>query len=345
MAATGIIRYPPNVGGKNEADLAFRSLSKTQGWSQDLKGLCEIRQTSLSTMIDRLQSSDLLNAQAQGRGSALDQIEARYGLANLYAYQGKMGKAVAQWEAAYQIATNELTGEMPELEEVLGIAYLHKSEMENDVYRHPGDRCIFPPRPGMRYQKSGDSQKAVEYFLKYLSRKPDALDVRWLLNLAYMTLGGYPGQVPPQYLIPPSAFESTENVPRFVDVAPAAGINTFGESAGIIVDDFDNDGLLDVMLSDYDQCGSMHFFHNNGDGTFTDRTKEAGLSDQLGRIQHAAGRLQQRWMPRRAGTARGLGVPTEKISAAKQLRWDVYRRDSPERSGGTGDQHASGCVG
>ena len=39
MAATGIIRYPPNVGGKNEADLAFRSLSKPQGWNQDLKGL------------------------------------------------------------------------------------------------------------------------------------------------------------------------------------------------------------------------------------------------------------------------------------------------------------------
>jgi FG-GAP-like repeat/ASPIC and UnbV len=106
--------------------------------------------------------------------------------------------------------------------------------------------------------------------------------VRWLLNLAYMTLGGYPAQVPPKYLIPPSAFESVESVPRFEDVAPAAGIDTFGESAGIIVDDFDNDGLLDVILSDYDQCGSMHFFHNNGDGTFTDRTKEAGLSGQLG---------------------------------------------------------------
>ena len=170
---------------------------------------------------------------------------------------------------------------MPELEEVLGIAYLHKSEMENDVYRHPGDRCIFPPRPGVCYQKTGDSRKSVEYFLKYLDRKPDALDVRWLLNLAYMTLGGYPGQVPQKYLIPPSAFESRESVARFVDVAAAAGINTFGESGGIIVDDFDNDGLLDVMLSDYDQCGSMHFFHNNGDGTFTDRTKQAGLDGQL----------------------------------------------------------------
>jgi tetratricopeptide (TPR) repeat protein len=282
VAATGIIRYAPNVGGKNEADLAFRSLPKPDGWNQDLRGLCEIRKKSLSIMIDRLENNQLLDTKGQAPGSALDRIEAYYGLANLYAYEGAMDKAVAQWESAYQIAATQLTGAMPELEEVLGIAYLHKSEMENDVYRHPGDRCIFPPRPGMRYEKPADSQKAVEYFLKYLERKPDVLDVRWLLNLAYMTLGGYPGQVPQKYLIPPSVFDSTESVPRFVDVASAAGIDTFGESAGIIVDDFDNDGLLDVMLSDYDQCGSMHFFHNNGDGTFSDRTKQAGLDVQLG---------------------------------------------------------------
>jgi tetratricopeptide (TPR) repeat protein len=282
LIASGTIRYAPNVGGKNEADLAFRSLPKPPGWSQDLRGLCDIRRKSLSTMIERLEKNELLGATGQSAGSALDRIEAHYGLANLYAYQGEMGKAVAQWESAYQIATTQLTGAMPEMEEVLGIAYLHKSEMENDVYRHPGDRCIFPPRPGMRYEKTGDSEKSIAYFLKYLDRKPDALDVRWLLNVAYMTLGGYPGQVPKKYLIPPSVFESKESVGRFVDVASAAGINTFGESAGIVVDDFDNDGLLDVMISDYDQCGSLHFFHNNGDGTFEDRTKQAGLSEQLG---------------------------------------------------------------
>jgi hypothetical protein len=98
---------------------------------------------------DRLEKNELLDARGQTPGSALDRIEAHYGLANLYAYQGTMDKAVTQWESAYQIATTQLTGAMPELEEVLGVAYLHKSEMENDVYRHPGDRCIFPPRPGV----------------------------------------------------------------------------------------------------------------------------------------------------------------------------------------------------
>jgi tetratricopeptide (TPR) repeat protein len=283
LAATGSIRYPPNVGGKGEADLAFRSFSKPTGWSQDLQALCKIRKDSLAAVTDQLSSSLTLAGEGgPAPGSALDRIETRYALANLYAYQGIMDKSTAEWETAYQIAKSELPGAMPELEQVLGIAYLHKSEMDNDVYRHPVDRCIFPPKSTVLYQKTTDSEKAIEYLTKYLERKPEALDVKWLLNLAYMTLGKYPAGVPKNYLIPPSTFDSAEDVPHFVDVAPAAGINLYSESGGIIVDDFDGDGLLDVVTSDYDQCAPMHFFHNNGDGTFSDRTAQAGLSGQLG---------------------------------------------------------------
>ena len=51
---------------------------------------------------------------------------------------------------------------------------------------------------------------------------------------------------------------------------------------GVIIDDFDNDGNLDVLTSEVDDCAPLHLFHNNGDGTFTNRTKEAGLADQTG---------------------------------------------------------------
>lgn len=283
LAATGSIRYPPNIGGKGEADLAFRNFSKPTGWSQDLQGLCKIRKDSLAAVTDQLSSTLTLAGEGgPAPGSALDRIETRYALANLYAYQGSMDKSTAEWETAYLIAKSELPGAMPELEQVLGIAYLHQSEMENDVYRHPGDRCIFPPKSAFRYEKTTDSEKAIEYLMKYLERKPEALDVKWLLNLAYMTLGKYPAGVPKNYLIPPSTFDSPEDVPRFTDVAPEVGMNLYSESGGIIVDDFDGDGLLDIVTSDYDQCAPMHFFHNNGDGTFTDRTAQAGLSDQLG---------------------------------------------------------------
>ena len=46
--------------------------------------------------------------------------------------------------------------------------------------------------PGNKYAKTSDSEKAIQQFLKYLEQKPDDLEVKWLLNLAYMTVGGYP---------------------------------------------------------------------------------------------------------------------------------------------------------
>jgi tetratricopeptide (TPR) repeat protein len=282
-ASTGAIRYAPNVGGKGEADLAFRNFSKPEGWSQDLHALCQIRQQSMASAIDTVKKSlDPANPEGVAHGSPLDIIQMHYALANLYSYQGQMEEAIGEWQAAYQVAAPQLAGAMPELEEVLGTAYLHKSEMDNDVYRHPGDRCIFPPRSNQSYAKPAASEKAIEYLLKYLQRNPGALDVKWLLNLAYMTLGKYPAGVPQQYLIPPSSFESTEDVGRFTDVAPAAGINLYSMSGGLIVDDFERNGLFDIVTSDYGQCAPMHYFHNNGDGTFSDRTQQAGLSDQLG---------------------------------------------------------------
>lgn len=282
LTGRGSIRFFANVGGKGEADLAFRSYPKPEGWNQDLKELCQIRKDSLSSVIDLLNQNLTSTGPDVTGHTPLDIIQTRYALANLYAYQGQMDKSVEQWESAYQMAVNDMPQVLPELEEVLGTAYLHKAEMDNDVYRKPGDRCIFPPQPGMHYEKTAASEKAVDYLLKYLQGQPDRLDAKWLLNLAYMTLGKYPDGVPKEYLIPRSYFESAEDVGRFVDVAPEAGLNMYDMSGGLIVDDFDNDGLLDIVTSDFGQCAPMHFFHNNGDGTFSDRTAQAGLSDQLG---------------------------------------------------------------
>jgi len=277
------IKYPVDVAGQVIADLAFQKYPKPAGWEQNFKEICEIRQKSLSLLEDRIKTRVHSPAAA---GSTLDNpvdlIQARYALAQVEAYQGKMDEAVAEWEAAYKIAMASVPAGVAQLEAVLGVAYLHKSEMDNDVYRHPADKCIFPPRPGMRYDNVADSGKAVEHFLNYLSQKPDDVQTKWLLNLAYMTMGKYPAGVPEKYLIPPSAFASKENVGMFTDAASSAGIDVISMASGVIVDDFENDGLLDVMISSYNVCEPLHYFHNNGDGTFTDRAAQAGLSDQLG---------------------------------------------------------------
>ncbi len=65
-------------------------------------------------------------------------------------------------------------------------------------------------------------------------------------------------------------------------MAALAGIDLTTRSGGVVVEDLDGDGLLDVVTSTSNPLGAMHLFHNNGDGTFTDRTAAAGLGEEIG---------------------------------------------------------------
>ena len=283
LAGRGAVVYPPDVSGAVEIEIAFKNFPKPADWNRDSRSVCEIRKQLVPGAISHLQrflDPNDPNSFVTDHPDRLGQVH--FVLAQIFAYQGDMDEAIKEWLEAYRLAQNESPKLVPELQEVLGTAYLHKSEMENDVYVSPGERCLFPPRIPVIYRNQADSEKAVQYFSEFLAQKPDSLEVRWLLNLAYMTLGKYPSGVPAKYLIPPSAFASKDSVGRFIDVASAAGLNSFSEAGGVIIDDFDNDGFLDVMISSFDPCQPLRFFHNNGDGTFTDRSVQAGITDQLG---------------------------------------------------------------
>ena len=194
-----------------------------------------------------------------------------------------MDAAIAQFELALRTASAGAPKLLPEVEEMLGVAYLHRAGAANGVYAHPGELCLFPMPPEFSYAKGADSQKAVQHFLVSLKLRPGDIETRWLLNLAYMTLGKYPAGVPKEHLLEPSYFASAEDIGKFTDVAPRAGLDGVAlEVGGLIVDDFDNDGLFDIVTSNWDFCAPMHFFHNNGDGTFTDRSAQSGLASQLG---------------------------------------------------------------
>jgi hypothetical protein len=285
IRAAGSIRPAPIVGGQDEAMSLLYQRAHPENWGQDLQTVCDAyRQSPLELMKQLDVLVDPANKQSPLRNKSTtptDVIEVYMTRGQLYAYQGDMARAVAEWEIAYRIAVSDVPRGIPLMEEVLGVGYLHKSEMDNDVYRNPGDRCIFPMRADLHYAQTTASAKAIEYFTKYLERKPDDLEVKWLLNLTYMTLGKYPSGVPQRYLLPLS-LTSDESIGRFTDVAPQAGLNLFAMASGVVVDDFENNGRFDVVTSTYNACEPMHYFHNNGNGTFTDQAAKAGLVGQLG---------------------------------------------------------------
>ena len=62
---------------------------------------------------------------------------------------------------------------------------------------------------------------------------------------------------------------------RFEEVTDAAGVVCTGYGLGIGVGDYDNDGHPDIYLNHF---GPNVLWRNNGDGTFTDATAQAGVA-------------------------------------------------------------------
>jgi hypothetical protein len=63
----------------------------------------------------------------------------------------------------------------------------------------------------------------------------------------------------------------------FTDVTEKAGLTGMPQNhytMGVAVGDYDNDGFEDIYVTGY---GGNTLYHNNGDGTFTDVTKHAGV--------------------------------------------------------------------
>lgn len=168
------------------------------------------------------------------------------------------------------------------VDELLALAYLRLGEQENCLARHSADSCLLPIADGGIHSIQRGSRSAIQELSSLLYRSPDNLGYRWLLNLAHMTVGDYPGKVPDQWLIPPEVFASDYDIRRFRDIAPALGVNVSGRAGGSIMEDFDGDGHLDIMASSWGLQDQLRYFHNNGDGTFSDRTEKAGLRGQWG---------------------------------------------------------------
>jgi tetratricopeptide (TPR) repeat protein len=61
---------------------------------------------------------------------------------------------------------------------------------------------------------------------------------------------------------------------QFADVTQESGILDDGYSQGVAAGDFNNDGFADLYVAN---IGQNRLYQNNGDGTFTDGTAEAGL--------------------------------------------------------------------
>lgn len=165
-----------------------------------------------------------------------------------------------------------------------GVTFLRQGETENCVNCRTGESCILPIQGGGVHEQQIGSRTAMKYFERVLQLNPEHLPARWLLNVAAMTLGEFPDGVPESMRIPAESFRSEVTFPRFRDVARDVGLRMVDCGGAGIAEDFDNDGLIDILAATWDPGGQVHFLRNTGRGDFTDETEQAGLTGILGGI-------------------------------------------------------------
>jgi Flp pilus assembly protein TadD len=142
------------------------------------------------------------------------------------------------------------------------------------------------------YQQSSDVNDAREHLKKFQYITQNKLGAP--ISLAYGEQGQYSraAESPQAALKPPPQIKV-----QFVDVTKEAGIVShpappardgapvldLGNGACFI--DYDNDGKIDIFLSDNGAHGGVTLHHNLGNGRFEDVTKQAGLDPEI----HARG--------------------------------------------------------
>jgi len=143
------------------------------------------------------------------------------------------------------------------------------------------------------YQQSADTDHAREHLKRFQYITQNKIGSP--MSLVYGEQGQYSRAVesPLLPLKPPSQIKV-----QFVDVTKEAGIVTTGAAANISTEatgpgacflDYDNDGKIDLLLTDGGPQGFMALFHNLGDGKFEDATRKAGLDPAAHAFGCAAG--------------------------------------------------------
>ncbi|MDZ4746966.1 MAG: CRTAC1 family protein [Saprospiraceae bacterium] len=169
-----------------------------------------------------------------------------------------------------------------EMKKLLALGALRLGEQQNCIINHTTASCIIPIAPAGQHSKKEGSTLAMEIYQDILRQTPDDLTSRYLFNVAAMTLGKFPEGVPARFRLPKEYYTSKVDFPRFTDIAFNLGLDTRGLAGGVAVEDFNNDGHLDIMSSNWGFHDQIHLYQNKGDGSFEDVTLKSGLQGITG---------------------------------------------------------------
>lgn len=218
--------------------------------------------------------------------------QGRYLLAQERLAAGQTREAIAEFDGlvqALRLSTDKIDPQAKIIFDFLAMSWLRLGEDENCLNNSTADACILPFTRAALHKDQEGARRAIALYQMLLRDYPDDLGSRWLLNIAYVAIGGYPDSVPPKFLLRGLTPQSNAHFPRFQNIAPSVGVAVDGLSGGLAVEDFNRDGLLDLLVTSWGLADQARLLIADGKGAYVDRTTAAGLDGITGglNVTHA----------------------------------------------------------
>ena len=126
------------------------------------------------------------------------------------------------------------------------------------------------------HSKHVDGRSGQKYFMETLGSGAAFFDydADGAPDLYFVNGAPLPGYVSQE--IPTNCLYRNNGDGTFTDVTEKAGVGDTGYGHGCAVGDYNNDGKLDLYVTNY---GTNRLYRNNGDGTFTEVSESAGVTE------------------------------------------------------------------
>jgi hypothetical protein len=209
----------------------------------------------------------------------------RHWMADEMLRAGQTREAITEIETLMREAgdtADAITAQRKPIYDLLAIAYLRLGEQENCLNNPSANVCILPLKGGARHTHEEGARGAIARYTQILRSFPDDHGSRYLLNVAWLAVGGYPDSVPKRYLIQNLAPRANDPFPPFPNIAGEVGLAVTGLAGALSIEDFNRDGLLDVFTTAWGPTDPVHLFLADGHGGYVDRTATSGLEGITG---------------------------------------------------------------
>ncbi|MGH7696571.1 MAG: FG-GAP-like repeat-containing protein, partial [Gemmatimonadaceae bacterium] len=217
--------------------------------------------------------------------SGTEALNKRHWMAEERLKAGQTREAIDELEKLIEdagVSRDTITPQLKPVFDLLAIAYLRLGEQENCLTNPAANVCILPLKGAAQHKLQEGARGAIARYTQLLQQYPDDRSSQWLLNMAYLAIGGYPDSIPRRYLVPNLAPRTNDPFPPFQNIAAQVGLAVTQLAGGLSVDDFNGDGHLDLFITSWDITQPIHLFLADGHGGYVDHTANAGLDGIVG---------------------------------------------------------------